>query len=182
MEISKCQCNLCFKYIKKECERYRVNGRGKFNVRTEIQSLPFEVTNRTQYVCRICVNQLKRRSNILYQAKKIEDGFRSCQVSAQNSTQNKRPNESEDLSITPKKTRTDHASKILASTPVIHSSRFPKIQVSPIRPSTTGLNPALITEKQKTNVTIEISWPSKDQRRELPESRITWQNAGSWDL
>ena len=128
MEISECQRNLCFKYIEKECERYRVDGRGKFSVRTEMKTLPFEVANRTQYVCRICVNQLKRRSNILNQVKQIEDGFRISQVSAQNSTQNKRPHESEDLSITPKKTRTDQASKILALLPVSHSSRFHRLE------------------------------------------------------
>ena len=53
-------CNLCFKEVKDEHKRYLVDGRGQFNVLSELKSLDFNAANTSRYICRVCLDKLKK--------------------------------------------------------------------------------------------------------------------------
>ena len=65
-------CNLCLKEVKDEHKRYLVNGRGQFNVLSELKSLDFNVANTSRYICRVCLDKLKKRGGLITQVLNLE--------------------------------------------------------------------------------------------------------------
>lgn len=65
-------CNLCLKEVKDEHKRYLVDGRGQFNVLSELKSLDFNVANRSHYICRVCLGKLKKCRGLITQLLNLE--------------------------------------------------------------------------------------------------------------
>ena len=53
-------CNLCFRKIERDYERFLVEGQGQFNVHFELKMLDFDVIHTSRYICRGCVQKLKK--------------------------------------------------------------------------------------------------------------------------
>ena len=64
-------CILCFRVIKLKHERYLINGKSKFNIKEAIQQLPFEVLDSSPYICRQCLDKLRKRESLISQEKNI---------------------------------------------------------------------------------------------------------------
>ena len=47
-------CNLCFVNIQKDYERFLVEERAKFDVLTEVKTLPVDVEHTSRFICRGC--------------------------------------------------------------------------------------------------------------------------------
>jgi hypothetical protein len=64
-------CILCFRVIKLKHERYLIIGKSKFNIKEAIQQLPFEVLDSSPYICRQCLDKLRKRESLISQEKNI---------------------------------------------------------------------------------------------------------------
>ena len=72
------QCFLCKSGFSRAKDKYLIQGRSKENLRFELNGLPFSLTfNSTDYLCRSCVNTLKKRRSLIEQLKQIEERFKS---------------------------------------------------------------------------------------------------------
>ena len=60
------KCVLCFRYIDKGVERYRVEGKGKFDIVQALKSLPFNIRNSTTFICKQCLAKHKKRSGLVH--------------------------------------------------------------------------------------------------------------------
>ena len=65
-------CNLCLKEVKDEYKRYLVDGRGQLNVLSELKNLDFNVANTSRYICRVCLDKLKKRRGLIRQLLNLE--------------------------------------------------------------------------------------------------------------
>ena len=65
-------CNLCLKEVKDEYKRYLVDRWGQFNVLSELKSLDFNVANTSRYICRVCLDKLKKRRGLIRQLLNLE--------------------------------------------------------------------------------------------------------------
>ena len=70
-EVDDCSCILCYRVIEKAHERYLVAGKSKFNAKEAIEQLPFAVFDSSPYICRQCLDKLRKRSSLLCQEKII---------------------------------------------------------------------------------------------------------------
>lgn len=70
--ITKKICNLCHRHIKKDYEIFLLGGNKKFQPIQEVQTLKFEVRQTSPYVCRKCIDKLKKRRNLIKQTLEIE--------------------------------------------------------------------------------------------------------------
>ena len=71
------QCFLCKSGFSRAKNKYLIQG-SKENLPFELNGLPFSLTfNSTDYLCRSCVNTLKKRRSLIEQLKQIEERFKS---------------------------------------------------------------------------------------------------------
>ena len=70
-------CNLCFRNIGNDYERFLVEGRGKFDIPSELKSIEFNVTRASRYICRGCIQKLKKRRGLLTQLGNINSSLKS---------------------------------------------------------------------------------------------------------
>ena len=68
-------CDLCSSKSLKTQERYLVNGKGKFDIRAELRNL-FR-RKRSDYICRTCFRQLKKRKKLLEDLNCIQFEFQN---------------------------------------------------------------------------------------------------------
>ena len=129
------QCFLCKSGFSRAKDKYLIQGRSKENLAFELNGLPFSLTfNSTDYLCRSCVNTLKKRRSLIEQLKQIEERFKSFHQSTKvtsPSTGLKRSLQDEDVT-SGKKTHiaesegdeqvSEVAINVLQSTPVKSSS------------------------------------------------------------
>ena len=170
------QCFLCKSGFSRAKDKYLIQERSKENLPFELNSLPFSLTfNSTDYLCRSCVNTLKKRRSLIEQLKQIEERFKSFHQSTKvtsPSTGLKRSLQDEDVT-SGKKTHVAESEGdeqvVLQSTPVKSSSSInPKFVCleSPIKANQATIE--RIKEQDKTNVFVKVQWPSKDRERKLP--------------
>ncbi|CAB4042507.1 hedgehog interacting [Paramuricea clavata] len=62
------------KTIDKDYERFLVEGRGQFNVRSELESLEFNVSRTSRFICCGCIQKLKKQRGLINQL----DSINSC--------------------------------------------------------------------------------------------------------
>ena len=129
------QCFFCKSGFSRAEHKYLIQGRSKEILPFELNSLPFSLTfNSTDYLCRSCVNTLKKRRSLIEQLKQIEARFQSFHQSTKvtlSSTGLKRSLQDEDVT-SGKKTHiaesegdeqvSEVAINVLQSTPVKSSS------------------------------------------------------------
>ena len=180
-------CNLCLKEVKDEHKRYLVDGKGQFNVLSELKSLDFNVANSSPYICRMCVDKLKKRRGLITQLLNLEGELKLLhQVHSSNIHQLKRPG-SNDVS-----TETSNAKKRRESTaenqpptssPVRQSALPLHWPISPVpqrqqndcratgrMPVSTDLPRQPAAQPSAVDVSVKVKWPSKpDKERKLPE-------------
>ena len=53
-------CTLCHGVIEKAYQRYLVDGKAKFDVRASLSGLPFAVEIDSIYICKSCLDKLKK--------------------------------------------------------------------------------------------------------------------------
>jgi len=70
--ITKKICNLCHQHIEKDYEYFLLGGTKMFQPIQEVQTLQFEVRQMSSYVCRQCIDKLKKRRNLIKQTLEIE--------------------------------------------------------------------------------------------------------------
>ena len=60
------ECLICKDAFKRTKDKYLIQGRSKENLQFELGSLPFAISfNSSKYLCRSCVNVLKRRRGLI---------------------------------------------------------------------------------------------------------------------
>ena len=121
------QCFLCKSGFSRAKDKYLIQERSKENLPFELNSLPFSLTfNSTDYLCRSCVNTLKKRRSLIEQLKQIEARFKSFHQSTKvtlPSTGLKRSLQDEDvLKAQGDEQVSEVAINVLQSTPVKSSS------------------------------------------------------------
>ena len=172
-------CILCFREIAKTNERYIVEGRGKFNVCEELNTLPFQCKRTSDFICVSCVKNLKKRRSLVDQQQKLENTLEEIYKKGETIQQSVlKRSSAEDCALvsTPKKVRCSPTVEI--STPLRTLTKVPFCPVSPIlsnRKPQDELhqereNPGKAeTSKTNTDVTVKVKWPSKNVERKLPE-------------
>ena len=71
-------CVLCCRNIVKHQERYLVEGKGKFNVGEELSQLPFNVPLTSKYICKGCLQLLKKRHGLSHQLLDVDCELKSA--------------------------------------------------------------------------------------------------------
>lgn len=181
-------CNLCFRTIDKDYERFLVEGRGKFNVYSELKSLEFNVKRTSRFICRGCIQKLKKRRGLLNQLEIINSCIKNLhRVNVgENRLPLKRPacdiQENTNNTVA-KKNREESTTVILqpsTSSPV-HRADFPLWPVSPLLSSNhpnkeTTRRPLVLDDEsdkliqpKRVEVFCKVKWPSKDKERKLPD-------------
>ena len=64
-------CVLCHKVIQKAYERFLVDGKAKFDVRAAISKLPFTVEVNLIYICKSCLDKLKKLEKLKHQEREL---------------------------------------------------------------------------------------------------------------
>ena len=65
-------CTLCHGIIEKAYQRYLVDGKAKFDVRASLRSnLPFAVQIGSVYICKSCLDKLKKLDNFKRQEREL---------------------------------------------------------------------------------------------------------------
>ena len=186
-------CNLCFKEVKDKHKRYLVDGRGQFNVLSELKSLDFNAANTSRYICRVCLDKLKKRRGLITQLLNVEDELKCVHnENSSNIHQLKRPrgNDVPTETLNAKKQRESTAENNDQPPPTSSPVRQNVLLLQwPILPMTPRLQPqndcratgrmAVSTDLPRqpavqpstVDVSVKVKWPSKpDKERKLPES------------
>ena len=165
-------CVLCFQNIVKHQERYLVEGRGKFNVGEELSRLPFNVPRTNKYICKGCLQLLKKRHGLANQLRDVDCklkyafGLVESDQPEESLTGCKRPSvDTGELFVqTPKKYRFEqnpNPNPLTLSPIAIRTVCAAEIQ--PIQPPQCPISPV-----RKTTVTVKVEWPSKNAERRIP--------------
>ena len=64
-------CTLCHGVIEKAYQRYLVDGKAKFDVRASLSGLPFAVEIDSIYICKSCLDKLKKLDNLKRQEREL---------------------------------------------------------------------------------------------------------------
>ena len=157
-------CVLCSRDIVNSVERYRIEGKGKFNVVKALKELPFEVRCSSTFICKQCLAKLKKRSGLKEQLTTIDNEMKDFYFKSMNASSHTEIEGSDILCSTPKKRCLVSPSfRPSTSTPVKESISTTKISeslpaISPIEKS-----------MKKTDVIVKVNWPSKESLRKLPD-------------
>ena len=178
-------CNLCLKEVKDEHKRYLVDGRGQFNVLSELKSLDFNVANTSRYICRVCLNKLKKRRGLTTQLLNLEGELKRIHHEhSSNIHQLKRPGGTDVSTLNAKKQRESTAENqpLPTSSPVRQNTLPLQWPFSPVTPGlqqqndcrATGRMPVSrhpVVQPSTVDVSVKVKRPSKpDKERKLPES------------
>ena len=179
------KCILRFRELHNHQERDLVQGKGKFDVFVELQNLPFEVKSTSNYICKECLNKLKKRRSLSSQLSELDSYLKKVHGNPSSTEPDLKRSAAENSGIvaTPKKPRTVEGSEvqtlqtICTSTPTRRSAPGipPKAwTVSPIQKqridqSVQSLGKTGETVVKKVDVSVKVKWPSKDTERKLPE-------------
>lgn len=172
-------CILCLRGILKVNEKYRVEGKGDFKVLPELESLPYNVERSSPFICKVCVNTLKKRRNLIKQVDSINESYRQIhnKSTSASTISLKRTSDLNLQSISVKIHRGDHGER----SPNIGETCAPPSCSSP---SKTGPSSSTVVpqwpfspiqsqrednqDSNTTNVTVKVKWPSKEAERKLP--------------
>ena len=99
-------CVLCFRQINSHNERYLIHGKGKFDVFQELQRLPFDVKCASSFICKECVNKLKKRKNLISQLTDIDCSLEKVHGNRIEPDQKRTASANNEAFTTPKKPRT----------------------------------------------------------------------------
>ncbi|KAJ7389081.1 hypothetical protein OS493_033663 [Desmophyllum pertusum] len=157
-------CVLCFREIHNHHERYLVQGKRKFDVFQELRSLPFNLKSTSSFICKGCLNNLKKRSSLIGQLKELDNSLEKVHADKIEPELKRSASESNESFTTPKKLRS-----AAPEIELVHG-RFSPVQ-KPINDHNTQGKIIKGTETglKKTNVSVRVEWPSKDSKRKLPE-------------
>jgi len=149
-------CILCHKEIGKSNDRFLIEGKSKFNVRLELQTLsllPSSLNTFDSHVCRECVSTLKKRRRLLQQVENTNSSFDRLKrsnvgiIAATN-----------DLDVsTPKKSRTEFTPQ----TSPIHNQL-------PVDSPIHDINDLPDNCETQVEVSVTVKWRSKVVTRSLP--------------
>ena len=159
-------CILCCRDIVKSNERYQVEGRGTFDAIAELNSLPFVCERSSQFICKGCLQKLKRRRSLLDSLKKIEAELQDSQRVAVNQ-HHKRPSPGNDLTSTPKKLPRESFPDESSTTSHVLPWPFSPIAREKERENSRSKNND--AGPKTTEVSVRVDWPSKTSERKLPE-------------
>ena len=175
-------CNLCLKEVKDEHKRYLVDGRGQFSVLSELKSLDFNVANTSRYICRVCLDKLKRRG-LITQLLNLEGEVKRAHLEHSSNIHHlKRPGGNDVSTLNAKKQRESTAENQPMSSPVRQNALPLQWPISPVTPRLQQQNNCRATgrmpvSRQPTvqpstvDVSVKVKWLSKpDKERKLPES------------
>lgn len=154
-------CVLCFRYIDKGVERYRVQGKGKFDIVEALKSLPFDIRNSNTFICKHCLAKLKKRSGLVQQLNSLDNELKDVYQKSDNDCSCPGSEDIEDTSYlcsTPKK----RCPPPSTSTPLLEFNRVGLPRELAVSPITTEV-------KRATNVTVKVNWPTKESSRKLPD-------------
>ena len=169
-------CVLCLRNVVKHQERYHIEGKGKFDVKEELQKLPFSVKISTRFICKHCLCTLKKRKALTRQIQYIDGEFErkyNLNNNKDTTSVNKRQGtDGDEHAITPKKQRSEsfEPNKVDVPSDACTSTVF--ITSSPVAktPAVLGVQWPVspVQAKQDVSVTVKVKWPSKDAERKLP--------------
>ena len=99
---------LYFRVLHNHQERYLVKGKGKFDVFVELQNLPFEVESTSNYICKECLNKLKKRRSLSSQLSELDSYLKKVHGNPNSTEPDLKRSAAENSGIvaTPKKPRT----------------------------------------------------------------------------
>ena len=158
------QCVLCSRCIDKSAERYRTEGRGKFDILEALKSPPFEITNFETFICKQCLSKLKKRIGLVRQLNCLDNELKAIYQRSENdntSTENKDVEHMNDSCSTPKK----RCPAPSTSTPLLEFNRGCSPRELDISSISTGV-------KKAGNVVIKVNWSSKKSSRKLLKRRL----------
>ena len=169
-------CVLCFRNVVKPQERYLIEGKGKFNVTEELNSLPFDVKISTKFICKRCLSTLKKRRGLVENLRDIDNEFERIYKS--NNIEDtpfaqKRHGDSDEPTITPKKLCSEHLkfNKVDDPSGACISSILTSSPSAKVVPTPSGVPiqwPVSPIKTKDVNVTVKVKWPSKNRERKLP--------------
>ena len=179
-------CVLCFGETKLNQDKNRIFGQSAFPVAEELLSLEFKVDiGNAQYICRSCVQLLKKRRGILNNLHRVNCTIQE-KYSAKSYTSRYVDNISVPVLSTPTKkvildinspVQTDNLIPKTTSTPLERKSNPPVHRnISPVvlgcqtLQQTRGENIVRNTQVEKTSVEVIVNWPSKTKVNKLDES------------
>lgn len=64
-------CTLCRGLIEKAYQRYLVDGKAKLDVRASLSGLPFAIEIDSVYICKSCLDKLKKLDNLKRQEREL---------------------------------------------------------------------------------------------------------------
>ena len=180
------ECVLCKEAISRVKDKYIVEGRTKESLIFELKSLPFVVNLNCKYICKSCVNILKKRRKLIEQTQEIEERFKSkhfdsatghsCGCSKRS---NPGDNDGTNSDAVSKRSRTLHSEPS-----EVNTSLYPEVVPVHSTPTKPGMNRANANKllespiskcdkeakkvSESAEVFIRVKWPSKDYTRKLP--------------
>ena len=157
-----CTCVLCSRVIEKTHERYLISGKSKFDVSEALKQLPFDILESSPYICRQCLDKLRKRSSLISQEKNIVNDLKEAyergklkrrQIFPEEGPSNKRTCVLTPISLPTPQTKAIaiHAPPVLVDIP------------TPIAHSTPVKNKAA----SGTSVNVTVAWQSQTRQREL---------------
>ena len=152
-------CVLYFRYIDKGVERYRIEGKRKFDVVEALKLLPFTVRLSKIFICKHCLAKLKKRTGLIQHLNSLHNEIKNVYLKNEDdhAFQARINNGETNYLCSTQKKRCPPPS---TSTPLVESTRLPKeLAVSPIHAEV----------KKVTNVTVKVNWPSRESSRKLPD-------------
>ena len=177
-EVDDCSCILCYRVIEKAHERYLVAGKSKFNAKEAIEQLPFAVFDSSPYICRQCLDKLRKRSSLLCQEKII---VTKLTIAYEKGKLKKRQNTSLEEGPPSKRTNVSGFPTPIVSTTLTTSlphspcsettetSRIPVHHFNPNFPPVAIAHSTPVKEHlpAKSSVNVRVSWPSKTVEKKL---------------
>jgi hypothetical protein len=86
-------CVFCHNVIQKTNNRLLVNGKAKFDIRTSLSKLPFNIEIDSIYICRPCLDKLKKLENLNRQLNEHLENLENIYKSRENCAKNREETE-----------------------------------------------------------------------------------------
>ena len=176
---------------------FLVEGRGQFNVRSELESLEVNVSHTSPFICRGCIQKLKKRRGLINQLDSINSCIKNLhRVNLEDITPQLKRNTCDFHDNTSNTIAKKICKDAKESTPTIlqpstsspiHHTEIPQWPVSPLvsneQPKTESVRQPLVLddelsdklndeslEPKRVEVFCKVKWPSKNKERKLPEN------------
>lgn len=146
-------CVLCHGVIQKATQRFLIDGKAKFDVRTSLSKLPFTVEiNNFIYICKFCLDKLKKLDNLKRQQLEVVDNLEKLYKSTKYDVQVIERCEPVDVS---------EVKRQRVEPPSVH---VPPVSISPVlRKAASDCSPTISILEQSTLVPVCHSTPKKLQ-------------------